>query len=86
MYILCKIKNKIVLFNLIYEGINTFNTELNYNDMINLETNIANAEKENNEDIERNSLMINIEGLTNYLINLKENKYKIRMSCKYKYL
>jgi len=52
--------------------------ELNYNDMINLETNIANAEKENNEDIERNSLMINIEGLTNYLINLKENKYKIR--------
>ena len=57
----------------------TYNdTELNYNDMINLETNIANAEKENNEDIERNSLMINIEGLTNYLINLKENKYKIR--------
>lgn len=57
----------------------TYNdTELNYNDMINLETNIANAEKENNEDIERNSLIINIEGLTNYLINLKENKYKIR--------
>lgn len=52
--------------------------ELTYIDMINLETNISNAEKEDLEDIEKNSLIINIEGLTNYLINLKEKKYAVR--------
>jgi len=52
--------------------------ELKYEDMINLEETIKNEEKENNEDVEKNSLIINIEGLTNYLINLKETKYRIR--------
>lgn len=52
--------------------------ELKYNDMINLETIIAKEEKDSYEDIERNSLIINIEGITNYLINLKETKYNTR--------
>lgn len=52
--------------------------ELKYNDMINLETIIAKEEKDSYEDIERNSLIINIEGITNYLIKLKETKYNTR--------
>lgn len=52
--------------------------ELNYNDMINLEQNIIEQEKENSEDIERESIYINIEGLTNYLINLKEKKQRTK--------
>lgn len=57
----------------------TYNDKkLNYEDMINLETTIENSQKENEEDIERNSLIINIEGLTNYIIKLKEQKSNTR--------
>ena len=52
--------------------------KLNYADMINLETTIKNEEKENAIDVEKNGLIINIEGLTNYLINLREKKYTIK--------
>ncbi len=52
--------------------------ELTYEEMINLEQNIIKEEKENFEDTEKESLLLNIEGLTNYLINLKNNKINIR--------
>lgn len=57
----------------------TYNDKtLAYEDMINLEKTIEISEKETEEDIEKNSLIINIEGLTNYLINLKEKKSNIK--------
>jgi len=52
--------------------------ELKLEDMLNLENIIEEKEKEDSLDIEKNTILINLEGLTNYLINLKNIKLNTR--------
>lgn len=54
------------------------NKELKLEDMLNLENIIDNREKEAISDIEKDTALINLEGLTNYLINIKNLKLKTK--------
>ena len=62
--------------NLIY----TFkNNELSLNDMLNLKTNLEENKESVIESNNKESYLINIENLTTYLIDLKNNNYKINL-------